>query len=158
MTGQISIDHQLRRTCSGHGDFNLVPYPLNKNKTKNQNGQVTSKTQALHATCESLLEEQKRLEAQVNALSSPLERFRALEELGPALGLPFASPVRGDEVSKSGVAVTAGRSPVRVSYGGGGTVVGGGSGNLRRSSSFGRGGPAGRALLYPGSDDFAQVG
>ncbi|CAN0564129.1 unnamed protein product, partial [Laminaria digitata] len=52
---------------------------------------VTSKTQALHATCESLLAEQKRLEAQVEALSAPLQRFGALEELGPALGLPFAS-------------------------------------------------------------------
>ncbi|CAN0057331.1 unnamed protein product, partial [Ectocarpus sp. 8 AP-2014] len=56
-----------------------------------QQEQVTSKTQALHATCESLLSEQHTLEAQVKALSAPLQRFGALRELGPALGLPFAS-------------------------------------------------------------------
>lgn len=106
---------------------------------------MTSKTQALHATCESLLTEQHSLEAQVKALSGPLQRFGALDELGPALGLPFHGSSRGSG-GISGSAAVGG--------------VGGMGVPLRRSSSGGGGsgaGSGGRVLLNPGSDEFAQV-
>ena len=133
--------------------------------------QVTSKTQALHATCESLLAEQKRLEAQVKALSAPLQRFGALGELGPALGLPFASPSgsRGDAGSRrSSVGAGAASAAAAAAQGGegGGARWGGGTGLVRRASAGGGGGAVsggggagggGRVLLHPGSDEFAEV-
>lgn len=117
--------------------------PLVENAPENP-FQVTSKTQALHATCESLLTEQHRLEAQVKALSYPLEHFGALDELGPALGLPFAGSSRGGQSLPPGVGVVGGVV----------AMPGVGAGTLRRTSS-GIGG--GRALLRPGSDAFAAV-
>lgn len=129
--------------------------------------QVTSKTQALHATCETLLAEQKRLEAQVIALSAPLQRFGALEELGPALGLPFVAAGSRRE----GGPGAPRRSSLEERVGGGGADDGarwgGGAGVVRRVSSGGGGGSggaggsggrgSGRVLLHPGSDEFAEV-
>ncbi|CBJ32946.1 conserved unknown protein [Ectocarpus siliculosus] len=122
-----------------------------------QQEQVTSKTQALHATCESLLSEQHTLEAQVKALSAPLQRFGALRELGPALGLPFAS-----QSSAGGAGGEDGaprRASVGVGAGGDGARWGGGTGLVRRASSGGGGGGpgGGRVLLHPGSDEFAEA-
>eukprot|EP00903_Cladosiphon_okamuranus_P006806 g6634.t1 len=130
-----------------------------------QQEQVTSKTQALHATCDSLLAEQKRLEAQVKALSAPLQRFGALGELGPALGLPFVSPSsRGDAGSRNASVGAGAAAAAAAAEGGGGDGArwGGGTGLVRRSSSGGGGGgggggAGGRALLHPGSDEFAEA-
>ena len=85
----------------------------------------------------------------MEALSAPLQRFGALEELGPALGLPFASTGRGEGTG-------GGAAPARISVGGGsveGARYGGGG-----SSVSSGGGGRGRVLLHPGSKEFAQVG
>ncbi|CAN0335944.1 unnamed protein product, partial [Ectocarpus sp. 12 AP-2014] len=122
-----------------------------------QEQQVTSKTQALHATCESLLSEQHTLEAQVKALSAPLQRFGALRELGPALGLPFTSQSSAGGAGGEGGAPR--RTSVGVGVGGDGARWGGGTGLVRRASSGGGGGGpgGGRVLLHPGSDEFAEA-
>lgn len=92
----------------------------------------------------------------MEALSAPLQRFGALEELGPALGLPFASTGRGEGAGGA----PGGGAPSRTSVGGGGGVerarLGAGGGGAR-SSSIGGGG-RGRVLLHPGSKEFAEVG
>lgn len=81
----------------------------------------------------------------MKTLSIPLQRFGALEELGPALGLPFASSTKGER--KETTSESAKFTSLTGARGASGGIV------LRRTSS----GTGGRVLLHPGKEEFAKV-